>query len=263
MLKHLLSLSTSDLTNLALAFHANRLASPYTLAALQRVLFPETATGIAADLAQLEAAGFTPAQIATTLDLIIQDRHTYPPLDDQLDLVTTGPAAVGVTNRDTGVVVRDLFAGAAESVLIAGYAIYQGQQVFHALADRMQDHPALRVQVFLDIQRPHGDTTTSDDLVRRFAHRFRNQQWPADRPLPELYYDPRSLDLTAEKRTSMHAKCVIVDHHTTFVSSANFTEAAQQRNIEVGLLIRSPTLSLRLAAFFQRLLDQKLFDRVL
>ena len=39
----------------------------------------------------------------------------------------------------------------------------------------------------------------------------------------------------------MHAKCVVADSRHVFVSSANFTEAAQERNVEIGLLlIRSP-----------------------
>ncbi|MGM0491133.1 MAG: hypothetical protein ACQESR_30775 [Planctomycetota bacterium] len=32
----------------------------------------------------------------------------------------------------------------------------------------------------------------------------------------------------------------MVDGHTVFVSSANFTEAAQERNIEIGLHVKSP-----------------------
>jgi hypothetical protein len=43
-----------------------------------------------------------------------------------IDLVTTGPEPGGITNRDTSVVVRELFAHAKESVLVVGYAVYQG-----------------------------------------------------------------------------------------------------------------------------------------
>jgi phosphatidylserine/phosphatidylglycerophosphate/cardiolipin synthase-like enzyme len=37
------------------------------------------------------------------------------------------------------------------------------------------------------------------------------------------------------------------------VSSANFTEAAQERNIEVGVLVRSRIVAERLEAFFSAL----------
>jgi hypothetical protein len=46
-------------------------------------------------------------------------------------------------------------------------------------------------------------------------------------------------------------------------SSANFTEAAQQRNIEVGLLIRNPTLAKRITFFFDSLLEQNMLLPVL
>jgi phosphatidylserine/phosphatidylglycerophosphate/cardiolipin synthase-like enzyme len=84
-----------------------------------------------------------------------------------------------------------------------------------------------------------GDTSTAAEIVRRFAHRFQTRQWPPDRPLPHVFYDPRSLDLTADKRACLHAKCIVVDGESVFISSANFTEAAQERNIEVGLLVDS------------------------
>jgi hypothetical protein len=66
--------------------------------------------------------------------------------------------------------------------------------------------PALRVRMFLDIQRAYGDTTTAALLVRRFAERFRTEQWPPERPLPDVYYDPRSLDVDLERRACLLAK---------------------------------------------------------
>ena len=56
----------------------------------------------------------------------------------------------------------------------------------------------------------------------------------------------------------MHAKCIVIDRKTVFVSSANFTEAAQERNLEVGLLIRSATLAERLEGHFDGLIAHKL-----
>ena len=69
-----------------------------------------------------------------------------------------------------------------------------------------------------------------------------------------MFYDPRSLDLEADKRACLHAKCVVVDGEAVFVSSANFTEAAQERNIEMGLLVRSRWLAERVTRHFETLL---------
>ena len=79
-----------------------------------------------------------------------------------------------------------------------------------------------------------------------------------------LCYDPRSVEPRTEhdKRSSMHAKCVVVDHRHVFITSANFTEAAQQRNIEVGLLLDSPPVARRLEGFFETLLGEGMLRRV-
>ncbi len=255
MTQHLLSLSTNDLSSLALALLSGRLARPFSHIGVQRVLANGSAPEVIADLERLVAAGWSSLQIGSVLEMVVADRRSRPGLEDRLDLVTTGPDVPGVDNRDTSVVVRELFAGAVSSVLIAGYAVYQGQRVFQALADRMQERPALRVRIILDIQRGPGDSSTSGELTRRFAERFRIHQWPTGRPLPELFFDPRSLEPPADKRACMHAKCIVVDQRSVFISSANFTEAAQQRNIEVGLIIHSDPLAERMTRFFSSMIS--------
>ncbi|MCY2953146.1 MAG: DISARM system phospholipase D-like protein DrmC [Planctomycetota bacterium] len=197
-----------------------------------------------------------PRQIAALLELLCRDRSRRPQVEDAVTLVTTGPEAAGGTNRDTSVVVRELFAHARHSVFIAGYAVNQGQQVFQALADRMREQPHLEVRMFLDIQRGPGDRSAASELVRRFADRFEKHQWPRDGRLPQVYYYyPRSLEMVVDKRSCLHAKCIVVDGEAAFVSSANFTEAAQERNIEVGLLIRSASIAGKLACHFEALVD--------
>jgi hypothetical protein len=146
--------------------------------------------------------------------------------------------------------------------LECGYAVYQGQRVFQALADRMEEIPALNVRMFLDVQRGPGDTSASREIVRRFADRFRVKQWPKDKRQPEVYFDPRALELNARKKTCLHAKCIVVDRRDLFVSSANFTEAAHERNLEVGLLIHSPVLAERVQNHFETLVDAKLLAQL-
>ena len=78
-----------------------------------------------------------------------------------------------------------------------------------------------------------------------------------------MFCDPRSLDIGGAKRACLHAKCVVVDREAVLISAANFTEAAQQRTIEVGLLIRNPTLAERITFFFDSLLEQRMLLPVL
>ncbi len=105
-----------------------------------------------------------------------------------MDLVWTGPETLEVTNRDTGVVVRDLFGTAEAEVLVAGFAVYQGRTVFKRLAERMEERPDLRVKLFLDVHRQMTDTSPAAELLRDFAQRFQTKEWPGEK-LPELFYD--------------------------------------------------------------------------
>jgi phosphatidylserine/phosphatidylglycerophosphate/cardiolipin synthase-like enzyme len=239
MSEHLLRLTDADLHELVKAMRANRLEAPYTSIGVQRVASGPLASDIVADLKKLADQGFSPAQIATTMELLVRARSQRSLAEDLVVLVTTGPEAPGISNRDTSVVVRDLFAHAEQTVLVAGYAVYQGQRVFQALADRMEELPELKVRMFLDVQRGPGDTSATREIARRFADRFRSKQWPEQRKLPEVFYDPRALESESQKKACLHAKCVVMDRKDLFVSSANFTEAAHERNLEIGLLTNS------------------------
>lgn len=258
MTAQLLQLADTDLRGLATALRSGRLAPPFTGIAVQRLAAPGLADALAHDLHTLGTQGFTPVQIAALIDILLHDRAQHRRHEAVMDLVTTGPEAGATTNRDTRVVVRELFAHAERSVLVAGYAVYQGQRVFQALADRMQQRPELAVRLFLDVRRTAGDTSIVTEVVRRFGERFRRDEWPQGRPLPQVFYFPLSLEAAPEKRAALHAKCVVVDRHLVFVSSANFTEAAYERNIEVGLLIQAGWLAERITGHFDTMVTAKL-----
>jgi phosphatidylserine/phosphatidylglycerophosphate/cardiolipin synthase-like enzyme len=56
----------------------------------------------------------------------------------------------------------------------------------------------------------------------------------------------------------LHAKALVVDDEAVFVTSANLTEAALDRNIEIGLLVRDRALALTIASHFRALIDRRL-----
>jgi len=255
-------LSSADLSALTTALESGRLEGPFNEVAVRRCCGGQLVTEIARDLGSLASAGMTARQMAIVLQAIAVSRTAQIGTNEIAELVWTGPESPGVMNRDTGVVVRELFGAATTDVLIAGFAVYQGKEVFRRLAERMLEIPDLRVRFVLDIRRGQNDTTLSSELIRRFLHRFRTSEWP-DVKLPELFYDPRSLDEKQEKRSSMHAKCIVVDRRISFVTSANFTEAAQERNIEVGALIKSTAFASDLHRQFDLLVEVNALVRVL
>ncbi len=78
-------------------------------------------------------------------------------------------------------------------------------------------------------------------------------EWPGRR-LPQVYYDPRSVAPVGPTRSALHAKCVVIDGQEVLVTSANFTAAAQQRNIELGLLVRSAPIATQIEQHFGELI---------
>jgi len=261
MLESLSKLSEHDLNQMALALRAGRLGPPYAPIALARYCTPAVAAELSEEMREAGLECAAPAVMAVMLELVARERTRHSNLLDSVELVTTGPEAPGVTTRDTAIVVRELFLMAQRSVLVAGYAVYKGRTVFKALAERMEQVPELQVRMYLDVHRHRTDTSASSELVRRFAHDFKTNDWPGSR-LPEVYYDPRSLEMDPQRRASLHAKCVVIDQAIAFVSSANFTEAAHVRNVEVGLLIKSCGLAARVADHFETLKRVRAFVRV-
>ena len=157
--------------------------------------------------------------------------------------------------------MRELFVAAREHVLIAGYAVHGGRDLFALLAERHDREPALRVDLILDIRREHGSTTLESDLIAHFAHEFKTRQWPGKR-LPAIYHDPRSLALDPRERSAMHAKCIVIDRSMALVTSANFTHAAQEKNVEVGVLVREPEVAASVAERFEWLIDRGCLHRL-
>jgi phosphatidylserine/phosphatidylglycerophosphate/cardiolipin synthase-like enzyme len=251
MIERLRTLPPHELRRLAGALAAGRLRPPYTPLAVQHELGSEGTDHVAATLVGLDADGMAPRHVALLLEAlagVAPDQPERPPVT----LVVTGLEAPGAPARDTGAVVRELFAAARSSILVVGYAVHQGRSVFRVLAERMDADPTLRVRLCLDVSRPTGDTSDASEILGRFAHRFRTQEWPGRR-LPEVLYDPRALAAEVARRVSLHAKCVVADEARAFVSSANFIEAAFVRNVEIGVLIDVPAVARELVRYLEAL----------
>ena len=101
----------------------------------------------------------------------------------------------------------------------------------------------LQVTFLVHVGREGKDTTIETDLVAQYAKRFVSDNWPGQR-LPDMYYDPRGLQMAVAMRSNFHPKCLLVDGEEALVTSANFTMAAQKKNVEVGVKIKAPSWSL-------------------
>jgi phosphatidylserine/phosphatidylglycerophosphate/cardiolipin synthase-like enzyme len=238
---------------LASALESGLLSPSPTLAAMGSVLGNrEGAEKVIASLLELGRLGISGPAAAAWLRTVRRAAGRTP----KPDLVWSGPEVPGLHARDTRRVYEELLGSAERSILASTYAFFDGPRAFEVLARRMDSKPALRVTLLLNIQRKKGDTSASEQLVRRFAEHFWKTDWPGASH-PSVFYDPRALDPEGVGGV-LHAKAVVADDEVAFVTSANLTEAALDRNIELGVLIRDRAFAVTIGGYFRSLIDRDL-----
>jgi phosphatidylserine/phosphatidylglycerophosphate/cardiolipin synthase-like enzyme len=220
-------LSLRELESLAKALDRKLVNGPLAPAALAAAGLSHTAERLGL------LRGLDPTTARLVIAAVIAERRRTKVR--RPDLVWTGPEAIGGVARDTATVVRELFTHARQSVLVAGYAFDHGNEILTPLYKSMKTHrPA--VSLFVEIPRANA----GDDInqhVADWVNDFYLRVWRFSLR-PTLYYDPRTVQPGSE--ASLHAKCIVVDESSTLITSANFTDRGQTRNVEVGVLLHDP-----------------------
>ncbi len=265
MISAIRQLGRPALLSLARALEAERLKPSFSAAQLRGQVPEELLSSVGVELKEMLADGMAPRHLARLLRLLADERQAAQVIADRVELVWSGLDLESSTTRDTEVVVHQLFREAKLSVLVASYAVDKGKKaeaLFGHLAERMDTEPELDVRFFLNVHRKsHKDETPESVVLREFAEAFRGEIWPGQR-LPAVFHDPRSLAAGGATRACLHAKCIVVDEQRALVTSANFTEAAQERNIEAGVMIADASLARALKAQFDTLVERGALKRV-
>lgn len=252
MIEDLLALPGHLRRRLAEGLEAGLVAPPYPAAALVALVGAGAAgEGVREALFELEGMGLSGRPLAVWMRSleVLADRAPRP------DLVWSGPSVPGLHARETRRVFEELLGGARTSLWISSFAYFDGPKAFRILAERMDAVGDLEVTLLLNIQRKRTDIASADSVVRQFADRFWRTDWPGRRR-PRVFYDPRSLEPDGPEGV-LHAKAVVADLEAAFVTSANLTEAALDRNIELGLLVRERALAMSIVTHFQRLIEER------
>lgn len=256
----LTALDRNELIRLADLMEAGLLLPPLSALSLRDHIADIHAAPVAECLGELIRRDMQPTHIALLLRAFVAGAKIASDAAVPVEVVVSGPDAVG-GSRDTGVVMRQLFGKARRRVLASGFAVHQGKSVFKELADRIDNDDTFEAILCIDVRRQHGNTSRDTEIVQHFASEFVHDEWPGNR-LPRVYYDPRSLQPSGRTVSSMHAKCVVIDGQEALVTSANFTEAAQERNIELGLLVDSQIIARRIEEHFMSLIENGYLERL-
>ena len=209
----LTGVSTADLQRLESAVARGQLGFPISEHGLRAI-------GLEAVIEHAESlSSLGRDAVRALLAAVVEERDS---LHRRPELVWTGPETKQSGARDTAVVLSDLFSSARQSVLVAGFVFDHGETLLRALHEAMVR--GVSCSVFADAEA---------------AHDFRRDNWPFGPPFPQVYRFVPPQGVFA----SLHAKCVVVDHRHVFVTSANFTDRGQTRNIEVGVLLDDEPLA--------------------
>jgi hypothetical protein len=202
----LTAIATVDLERFVTAIVAKRVTFPASRLALEseglEQLWPVAA--------QLNAVRWDGA-LAVLRGVLAERRGRPAP-----ELVWTGPESRASAARDTAVVLAELFGRATTRILVAGFAFDHASEVLRPL------HQALSRGVTCRL--------FADGAV---AGKFLSDHWPFGPPFPVVL----SFEPEAGVFASLHAKCVVIDGRWVFITSANFTDRGQTRNIEVGVVL--------------------------
>ncbi|MDQ2644019.1 MAG: phospholipase D-like domain-containing protein [Myxococcota bacterium] len=256
--------SNDDLVRLLASIATGHLVPPFGLVALTHAGYGHLREALT------PYAALPPAALSLVIEAVLAERRSRT--HSRLDLVWSGTDRGPSLARYTKVVVPDLFSRAARFVTLAGYSFDHGERMFEPLHRTMRERNVVS-RFFVDIHQLHERLKQAlrnerrksrlepldrarADSPRAYAEAvldlFVEHFWPFEGPRPEIYYDPRTAD--DQSFASLHAKCIVVDHEQTLITSANFTDRGQTRNIEVGVLIRDP--------LFAQSLEQQWFNLV-
>lgn len=256
-MKLLRTLPANTLQSIAHALRGGRLKPPYTAFTVAEWAPQYGRDSLATELVSLQTCGFTTTTLAITLGAIAEEAAARQRAIDQIQLVWTSPDEEGPHVRDTSVVVGQLLSEARQSLWISTYNIFNGHDIFLPLAEAWSACPELEVVLILNVPRDEKNQLYDDAAVDKCAKTFWRYHWPWSMK-PAVFYDPRGPEKGPDRPACQHAKCILVDRATAFITSANFTESAHERNVELGVLFRdNPRVAESIRAKFGSLIQNR------
>jgi phosphatidylserine/phosphatidylglycerophosphate/cardiolipin synthase-like enzyme len=178
-------------------------------------------------------------------------------------LALSGPEVPGTPVVSTPTMVRALFEEARHDVIVTSYVFSHCRELLAPLAEKLDNRSDFKVRFIVDLSHQRRDQAEPLPIVaNRFKAKFLADYWSGSRE-PEFWHDPRDFNEPDRSKSGvMHAKVVIIDSTAALVTSANFTEAAQNRNIEAGTLVRNSNQVSKLKSYFKGLIAIGVLRRI-
>lgn len=194
-----------------------------------------------------EQAGLRGDEVAGML-LGASEAHQRVEKNLSVELVWTGPTTRFVPTRRTEQVLLDLIATAHADLFLVSFVAYDVPRVVAALSEAVVR--GVRVRVLVEASSMHGGSLSVDPAATMRASISGAEifAWK-DRESP--FVDGK-----------VHAKIGVVDGARAFITSANLTGHALEKNMEAGVLVTGGAVPKALADHLQALIDVGVICRV-
>lgn len=158
-----------------------------------------------------------------------------------IELVWTGPTTRFVPTRRTEQVLIDLIRSANTDLFLVSFVAYKVSSVATAINEAISR--GVRVRVLLEASTSHGGSLTVDPaaILRSQVPGAQLFTW---KEKPEPFVDGK-----------VHAKVAVIDASRAFVTSANLTGYALEKNMEAGVLIHGGLVPKTLQDHLDALID--------
>jgi phosphatidylserine/phosphatidylglycerophosphate/cardiolipin synthase-like enzyme len=167
--------------------------------------------------------------------------------EQEVELVWTGPSSKLVATRKTEQALLQVIDSAEDRLFMTSFVAYDVASVMKALARATARR--VRVSMLLEASNQHGGSLSFDALGKMKA------------ALPTAYIYSW-VDKTGDFADgSVHAKTAVADDAFCFISSANLTGHAMEKNMEAGVLIRGGAIPASLHRHLEALVTTNVIVR--
>lgn len=161
--------------------------------------------------------------------------------EQSVQLVWTGPTSQFVPTRRTEQVLLEVILAATNELFVVTYVAYAISPVITALNEAIRR--GVKVRILLESVLGDGGSVSTDSVAT-----MRSQV-----PEASLYvWEKKSEEFTNGR---VHAKLAVADDQIAFVTSANLTGYALERNMEAGVLIHGGAIPRALRSHLRALIE--------
>ncbi|GBL39625.1 hypothetical protein EMGBD2_08830 [Nitrospirota bacterium] len=207
----------------AIAFRIRKTDALEAASALKGVVGTPIASGVIGEL--VEAWQSVPVSSVELASMLLAARHALEraALGQSTELVWTGPTTPFVSARRTEQALLQVINAARTTLFITSFVAYDVSSIVKALNEASAR--GVFISMLLELSQEHGGSISFDAIgkMKVLVPSARLYAW---RDKAEEFSDGR-----------VHAKVAVADGNICFITSANLTGFAMERNMEVGVLI--------------------------